>query len=121
MLASLSGCEKVVVLDTGSEDKTKEVATKFPNVEFHEGYVWKDDFAHARNHVKDLVPDGYDWILSIDCDEVLQCDWSTVQEAVDAIDPTGIDGISVKLIAAGTDGKSTVPAVRLFNRKASWK
>lgn len=37
-----------VVVDTGSTDKTKEIAGKYPNVVLYD-FEWVNDFAKARN------------------------------------------------------------------------
>lgn len=69
-IKSLTGFDEIVVLDTGSTDKTLEVARKHgaavymrqPQSPFH--------FAEARNEANALAQN--DWVLSIDCDEVLR-------------------------------------------------
>lgn len=63
-------CE-IIVVDTGSTDRTKEIAQKYATkvVDFN----WVNDFSAARNF--SLAQASYDWILVLDCDE-----W--VQEAV---------------------------------------
>lgn len=40
--------DEIIVVDTGSNDKTKEIAGKFTN--FIYDYVWHNDFAAARNY-----------------------------------------------------------------------
>ena len=67
VLAVLSAFKEVVVLDSGSDDSTEEIARSFPNVKFYfhefEGYGAQHRYAEslARN----------EWILSVDSDEVL--------------------------------------------------
>lgn len=69
-IKSVKGCDEIVVLDTGSTDKTVEIATSLgvkvettePVTPFH--------FANARNQAHDLASN--DWILAIDADEVLR-------------------------------------------------
>lgn len=59
-------CDSIVVVDTGSQDHTKEIAIRFGakviSTEF-------DNFSHARNLALDNVSD--DWVLWLDADEVL--------------------------------------------------
>lgn len=66
-LRSLKGVDELVIVDTGSEDRTVEIAGSYTDkVYFSE---WKDDFAEARNFA--LAQSTTDWVLSIDADEVL--------------------------------------------------
>jgi tetratricopeptide (TPR) repeat protein len=65
-LGSIAGlADEVVVVDTGSTDRSKEIARR------HRAkvadFAWCDDFAEARNAALDLA--GGDWILYIDADE----------------------------------------------------
>lgn len=59
--------DDIVVVDTGSSDRTVEIAASFGVRLFH--FVWRDDFAAARNHALDAV--RADWVLYIDADERL--------------------------------------------------
>ncbi|MBF0274894.1 MAG: glycosyltransferase family 2 protein [Nitrospinae bacterium] len=65
-LNSLKWCNEVVISDSFSSDKTKEIATRFKNVVFYEekwhGYGKQKNIAasHAKNN----------WIFNIDSDEV---------------------------------------------------
>lgn len=57
---------EVVVLDTGSTDSTREVATEAGCRVEH--YVWQDDFSAARNAALDACTG--DWLMWADTDEV---------------------------------------------------
>lgn len=59
---------RMVVLDTGSTDKTVEIA-KMCGAEVHH-MQWMDDFAVARNRALDLA--NADWNLIMDADEWLK-------------------------------------------------
>jgi glycosyltransferase involved in cell wall biosynthesis len=59
---------EIIILDTGSTDKTKEIVKKFDKVKFFET-TWKNDFSIARNECISYA--SGDWILSIDGDEIL--------------------------------------------------
>jgi glycosyltransferase involved in cell wall biosynthesis len=67
-LESLTGLhDELVVVDTGSLDRTVEIAATFgARVERFE---WRDDFAAARNHACDLARGA--WIVMVDGDEIL--------------------------------------------------
>jgi glycosyltransferase involved in cell wall biosynthesis/tetratricopeptide (TPR) repeat protein len=58
---------QIVVADTGSTDRTVEIAKEF-GAEIH-AVVWTDDFAAARNAA--LAHATGDWILMLDADEEL--------------------------------------------------
>ncbi|HDP69598.1 MAG TPA: glycosyltransferase [Actinobacteria bacterium] len=59
--------DEIIVVDTGSTDKTVEIAKKFGAKVFH--HEWKGDFSEARN--ASLEPATSDWILWLDADEEL--------------------------------------------------
>lgn len=60
-------CE-IVLADTGSTDRTVELAAKYTDKIYH--FDWINDFSAARNYV--IAQAENDWILSIDCDEYLE-------------------------------------------------
>lgn len=67
-LASLVGhVDEIVVVDTGSRDRTIEIASRF-GVNLHH-FPWRNDFSAARNAALDKA--SGDWILYIDADERL--------------------------------------------------
>lgn len=59
--------DEMVVLDTGSTDRTPDIAREFGAKVYH--YQWRNDFAAARN--ESLKYATGDWILVLDADEVL--------------------------------------------------
>lgn len=56
---------EIIVTDTGSTDRTKEIAEKYADkvVDFE----WIDDFSAARNFCAEQASNS--WILALDCDE----------------------------------------------------
>ncbi len=67
-LDSVSGLvNEIIIVDTGSTDKTKDIAKKF-NARVID-YEWKDDFSDARNY--SLKHATGDWILVLDADETI--------------------------------------------------
>lgn len=59
---------EIVVVDTGSTDRTKELALKYTDNVFD--FPWCDDFSAARNFSLEMASN--EWIFMLDCDEVIQ-------------------------------------------------
>ena len=66
-LQSLAAFDEVLLMDTGSADRTLEIARNFGNVRIEEGEF--DGFGPTKNRAAGLA--RHDWILSIDSDEVV--------------------------------------------------
>lgn len=66
-LQSLISFKEVIILDTGSTDCTLEIAKAFSNVKIH--HATFQGFGPTHNLASSLA--SFDWILSIDSDEVL--------------------------------------------------
>jgi glycosyltransferase involved in cell wall biosynthesis len=60
--------DEIIIVDTGSADKTKEIAKKF-GAKIYD-FKWIDDFSAARN--ESLKHATKDWILVLDADEVIE-------------------------------------------------
>ncbi|WP_178023368.1 glycosyltransferase family 2 protein [uncultured Paenibacillus sp.] len=70
-LESVKGiADEIIVVDTGSTDRTKEIAALYTNLIFD--YQWGNDFAAARN--ESLRHATGKWILVMDADEYLSTD-----------------------------------------------
>ncbi len=59
--------DEIIIVDTGSTDRTKAIAQQFTNKIFE--FIWTDDFSAARN--ESLKHASGDWILILDADEKL--------------------------------------------------
>jgi tetratricopeptide (TPR) repeat protein len=117
-LKSLVGCDEIVVLDTGSTDKTVAIAREMgakvqvsaPLVPFH--------FANARNAAHELASN--DWILTIDADEVLRAGMMgkirTAMKDQEAKDPFEK---SSAFIVTFTD-RGTITKKKKVYRKSTW-
>ena len=59
--------DEIIIVDTGSKDRTKEIAAQFEARLFD--FVWVDDFAAARNAA--FAQASCDYCLWLDADDVL--------------------------------------------------
>lgn len=82
-LAPLARFDEVLLLDTGSTDRTVEIAESFPRVRvFYQDGI--DNFGKTRNTVTSRAKN--DWVLHVDSDEVLTPDF-VARLAETALDP----------------------------------
>ncbi len=69
--------DEIIIVDTGSTDKTKDIAKEFTNKAFN--FDWNDDFSAARNFC--ISKATREWILSFDADEkISEMDFSKIKE-----------------------------------------
>lgn len=94
-LDSVKDADEIIIQDTGSTDGTLEIVKQYPNVKIFTDYLWSDDFAEARNHAKSKASGG--WILSIDCDEVLEP--NGIQKIKELIETETHKTIDVKMVS----------------------
>ena len=66
-IKTVLGFDDIVVVDTGSEDRTKEIALENGARVFD--FVWCEDFSAARNFATEKAK--YDWVLAMDADEIV--------------------------------------------------
>lgn len=62
--------DEIIIVDTGSTDKTKQIAKKFTNKIFD--FEWCDDFSLARNYAFSLA--NFEYIMWLDADDVITKD-----------------------------------------------
>ena len=84
---------EVVMADTGSADGSHTVAERYADIVFD--FPWINDFAAARNAV--LGRCSGKWILTLDCDEWLDCDLDELTEFVRSKGSEQYDGAYVLL------------------------
>lgn len=60
--------DEIVVVDTGSTDNTREIASRFTDRVLD--YQWHDHFADARNY--SIQHASGDWVIVLDADEVIE-------------------------------------------------
>ena len=114
-LASLQGIvDEIIVVDTGSTDRTMEIARRFGAVEGY--FEWIKDFSAARNHALSLA--SGEWALWIDADE--QLDPSCLAEFEKAVCRPHIGGFSIEIVnyldESGTVTEFVHSPTRLFRR-----
>jgi tetratricopeptide (TPR) repeat protein len=107
--------DQIIVVDTGSADRTVEIAESFGAEVYH--HAWEGDFSKARN-----ISMGYadcDWILIMDADEELEIkDIPIIRHAVQEADFKVI-AISVYNYSAQKElYTSFLPSNRLVRRDA---
>ncbi|MCV9877773.1 glycosyltransferase [Brenneria izbisi] len=92
--------DDIVVVDTGSIDDSKEIASRFTNKIYD--FQWIADFSAARNYSLQFAK--YDWVLVVDADEVLdKIDNAMLSEQISSY-PTNIGTIEIVSI---TNDEST--------------
>ena len=83
--------DEVIIVDTGSTDKTKDTAKKF-NAKIFD-FKWIDDFSAARN--ESLKHATKEWILVLDADEILkEKDLEKIKNRTE--NPRGYSGFSLE-------------------------
>lgn len=116
-LESLKDFSEVLIYDSGSTDRTLEIAAAYPNTKIIRGSF--TGFGPTHNEASSLAT--YDWILSIDSDEVLSPALS--QEIFQlSLDPQVVYSLDRKNYFNGKWIKSCGgwypdPVLRLYNRK----
>ena len=97
--------DEIIIVDTGSTDKTKEIAKKFCDMRVSSrtlsqltakifDFKWIDDFSAARNEsIKHAISD---WILVLDADEVIQKeDLTKIKNAIENAED-GVAGFALE-------------------------
>ena len=117
-LCSAAPCvDEMVIVDTGSTDRTVEIAEDHGATVLH--FEWCDDFAAARNFA--LEHASGDWVLSLDADEVLTPETPAKIRAL--VEDPGVAGYHMRFQNLYTSKKTLgVIMVRLFRNlpKVRW-
>jgi tetratricopeptide (TPR) repeat protein len=118
--AMLPGClesvrdvaEEIVVVDTGSTDRSVEVARSYGAKVAH--FQWRDDFSAARN--ESLSHAGGEWVLVLDADERLAAE--SREELLRLVREPDLAGVNVWLRSRLPEGQGvsemSTPYCRLF-------
>jgi Glycosyltransferases involved in cell wall biogenesis len=110
-----SKVDEIVIVDTGSTDKTKEIAKRYTDRIFD--FEWCNDFAAARNYSISMAKN--DWILILDADEVVEFyNKKTINKFIAENDKVVGRIKRINTFEDGSDTKKLFERVnRLFNRK----
>ena len=107
-----------MVVDTGSSDRTVEIAKAHGAKVFH--YAWRDDFSDARNET--IRRSTGQWVLILDADERLVIDSDKIasfRRSLQNFTPEGpYVGVSIDVINIRLDGSvmNSLPSLRFFPR-----
>lgn len=110
--------EQIVIVDTGSEDNTSSLCTRF-GAETH-FLLWQDDFSYARNHALAFM--RTDWILQLDADETIYnpSDWLAFINSIHKQDSVGGARIRIHNELEDKETSSSHTYTRLYRRNSSF-
>ncbi len=105
---------EIVVVDTGSTDRTKEIAGRYADQVLD--FVWVDDFSAARNY--SLSHASHNYVLILDCDEIIiSCDWNGIFHLIEQHpDDVGLIARNNHYTSNQTDTVYQDQVERLFNK-----
>lgn len=106
---------EIVIVDTGSSDRTVEIAQKYTDKVFF--FEWINDFSAARNFSLECAQN--DWVLVLDCDEYITELNPITFDLMAKQHPQQIGVIARRnhYEMNGADSIYTDPVERFFNRK----
>lgn len=114
MLESVKDFDEIVFVDTGSTDKTIEIAKEYTDKIFH--FEWCDDFAAARNFAIENAT--ADWLQSIDCDHWMM---NTIEEVRESAIQAEAKGHKSAFVGSMTNGeKFSHFGTTLFKREGAF-
>ena len=106
---------EIVVVDTGSTDRTREIAAKYTQKVFD--FEWCNDFSKARNF--SISKASNDMVLVLDCDEMIT--YLDQKRLMDLVRKNNTMLGMIQLDDVDSSGNDTVtrsyPIERIFNRK----
>lgn len=108
VLESVKGFDEIIIVDSGSEDKTLEIAKEYTNKIYHQEWL---GFAGQKDYAKNLC--SKEWVLNLDADEQLTPELQ--KEILNTIKENYVDGLDIK-ISSKYLGKFNHPFSK-FNRR----
>ena len=116
-LNSTKDCvDEIIIVDTGSEDKTVAIAEQFGAKIYH--YQWQEDFAAARNYSLDQATG--DWILYLDADEELEANCTERLQALTQREDVEAYIFQIINLTDGNDPLKHVN-IRMFRNKPNYR
>jgi GT2 family glycosyltransferase len=111
--------DEIVVYDTGSTDRTIELA-RAAGARVIDGY-WDESFARARNAA--LAQARGDWVLSLDADETLLADSTSLRTLLsDRRSDVEAYLVAIENLHGAGNARSVHTAIRLFRRRSgTWR
>lgn len=109
---------EIVVVDTGSTDRTVEITQEYTTKIFH--FHWTNDFSAARNY--SIAMASHDYILVVDCDEYLEKDDKTeylITHLTEQISPCQVGMLNRLSPSAGDISISNSSSFSCSDRAAS--
>jgi len=93
-------CDEMIVIDTGSTDKTKEIALSYGAKVFD--FAWIDHFAAARN--ESINHATSDWLLMLDADEVIpETAKAGLRKILEENDKSKVYNVNIENLSDGGD------------------
>lgn len=117
VVRALACCAEVVVLDSGSRDRTVELARAAGARVEHQPFL---GYGPQKNRAIELA--AHDWVLSVDADEVLDGTGAAAIAGLDLSDPRRCWRLRRRTFVGATElrhGHLNDAPVRLFNRTAT--
>ena len=105
--------DEIIIVDTGSTDRTVEIAKSFRSRIYH--HPWQDDFSLHRNQSISYAKGR--WIFIIDADEQYRpSSQRSLREEVALAEKQGIEALSLQVENSCNEGKETVclDSIRIF-------
>ncbi len=110
--------DEIVIVDTGSTDRTKEVAREYTDKVFD--FEWCDDFSAARNFAFSIAESG--WLCWLDADDYLQVKQAeTIKELTQ--NSNGATAFAFQTHCLGDTGETLLvnTRIRLIRNRMSYR